>query len=209
MAVGVAAGVATSARAEEPRPAPVVVGAVAENLEIPWGVTPVPGGMLVSERNSARVVLARDTGQVTQVGVVPGVVPGGQGGLMGLATSPDFGADRYIYAFLTSEVDNRIVRMRYADGRLGAPEPVLLDIPKGPSHNGGRIHFGPDGMLYAGTGDATIADAPQDPNSLAGKILRMTPDGTVPADNPFPGSLVYTLGHRNVQGFGWDSRGRM
>jgi glucose/arabinose dehydrogenase len=93
--------------------------------------------------------------------------------------------------------------------RLGAQEEVLTGIHKAGNHNGGRIAFGPDGMLYATAGDAGQRDAAQDGSSLNGKILRMTPTGAVPGDNPFPGSLVYSLGHRNPQGIAWDASGQL
>ncbi|MFN8087087.1 MAG: PQQ-dependent sugar dehydrogenase [Microbacterium sp.] len=92
---------------------------------------------------------------------------------------------------------------------LGPAETIIDGIPSAPTHNGGRIAFGPDGLLYATTGDAGQRDAAQDPASLAGKILRMTPDGAAPADNPFPGSVVYSLGHRNPQGIAWSGEGVM
>jgi glucose/arabinose dehydrogenase len=190
--------------------APVVDKTVATDLQVPWGVAFLPSHeALVSERNTARVVSIAPNGTVREVGVVPGVNPAGQGGLMGLAVSPYFAIDRYVYAYLTGETDQRIVRMRYVGGKLGAPQPVLTGIPTGTAHLGGRIAFGPDGMLYVGTGDAGVANSSQDPASLGGKILRITPSGRPAPGNPFPGSPVYTLGHRNVQGFGWDSRGRM
>lgn len=190
--------------------APVVDRIVAQDLRIPWGVAFLPGGdALVSERGSARVVRVSHTGRVTEVGVVPGVAVAGQGGLMSLALSPRFLRDRYVYAFFTAANDARIVRMRFAGGRLGAPEPVLTGIPTGPAHVGGRMTFGPDGMLYAGTGDTGDLTLSQDPNSLGGKILRMTPNGEPARGNPFHGSRVFSLGHRNAQGLAFDSRGRL
>ncbi|MBG0829966.1 PQQ-dependent sugar dehydrogenase [Planomonospora sp. ID67723] len=189
---------------------PVVHKTIATDLQVPWGVAFLPRReTLASERNTARVLSVTPSGKVREVGVVPGVNAAGQGGLMGLAVSPSFARDRYVYAYLTGETDQRIVRMRYTGGRLGAPEPVLTGIPTGTSHLGGRIAFGPDGFLYVGTGDAGTPDSAQDRQSLGGKILRITADGAPAPGNPFPGSPVYSLGHRNVQGFGWDSRGRL
>lgn len=174
-------------------------------LEVPWGAAFLPDGdALVTERISARVLRVSPDGQVDPVQTIDEVVPSGEGGLLGIALSPTFADDQLVYAYYTAANDNRIARFRLGE----TPQPIVTGIPKAQIHNGGRIAFGPDGMLYAGTGDPDRSNA-QDPDSLAGKILRMTPDGDVPDDNPFPGSLVYTLGHRNVQGLGWDSAGRM
>jgi glucose/arabinose dehydrogenase len=181
---------------------------VARGLEIPWGLAFLPdGSALVAERNSARILRVRPGAEPTEVAEVADVVPGGEGGLLGLAVSPDFAEDNLVYAYFTAATENRIVRFR-----LDAPEdaePVRTGIPKANIHNGGRIAFGPDGMLYAGTGDAGRTANAQDPQSQGGKILRLTPDGDIPADNPTAGSPVYSLGHRNVQGLAWDAGGRM
>src|SRR5690606_17949774 len=132
-----------------------------------------------------------------------------EGGLLGLALL-DHGAGRWLYAYLTTASDNRIVRMPLGDDlALGEPEEVLTGLAAAANHDGGRIAFGPDGMLYATVGDAAVPDRAQDPSSLNGKILRMTPAGGVPDDNPFPGSLVYSLGHRNPQGLAWDADGQL
>ncbi|MFC7327817.1 PQQ-dependent sugar dehydrogenase [Marinactinospora rubrisoli] len=178
---------------------------VATGLEVPWAVDFLPdGSALATERDSARIVRIQPDGTTQQIGVVPGVAPQGEGGLLGLAVSPDFESDRLVYVYFTSDSDNRIVRMTYDPAAgLGTPEPVLEGIPSAGIHNGGRIAFGPDGMLYAGTGDANERQLSQDIDSVAGKILRMTPEGEVPDDNPF-GNLVYSYGHRNVQGLAWD-----
>lgn len=182
-------------------------GIVASGLEAPWGLAFLPGGdALVSERDSGRVLRVAPGADPRDVGTVPGVDAGGEGGLLGLAVSPRFERDQLVYAYLTAQADNRIVRFRLGGGQVE----VLLDgIPKAGIHNGGRIAFGPDGMLYAGTGDAAERGNAQDPGSLGGKILRLRPDGGIPADNPDPGSPVWTLGHRNVQGLAWDGQGRM
>ncbi len=140
---------------------------------------------------------------------LPGVVHRGESGLLGLAVSPSFATDRFVYAYYTSATDNRIVRFRLAGDRAEPPTPILTGLADAAVHNGGRIRFGPDGLLYAGVGDAGVRSRAQDRTSLNGKILRMRPDGGVPPGNPFPGSLVYSLGHRNVQGLAWNSAGRL
>ncbi|WP_030553730.1 PQQ-dependent sugar dehydrogenase [Streptomyces exfoliatus] len=184
-----------------------VSGTLTEGLKSPWGLAELPGGDLLVSSRDERTITRVDgrTGAKTSLGEVPGVVPGGEGGLMGLAVR-----DGWVYAYLTAESDNRIVRMRYGDGdRLGPPQPVLTGIPKGVVHNGGRIAFGPDRMLYAGTGETGRTGLAQDRESLGGKILRMTPEGRPAPGNPFAGSVVYSYGHRNVQGIAWDTEGRL
>ncbi len=115
----------------------------------------------------------------------------------------------WVYAYFTAADDNRIVRMRLDSGGLGPAQVVLDGIAKAGNHNGGRITFGPDGMLYVGTGDAGEQPASQDLESPNGKILRLAPDGSVPPGNPFPGSPVWSFGHRNVQGLAFDDAGRL
>jgi glucose/arabinose dehydrogenase len=183
---------------------------VATGLTTPWGLAFLPdGSALVSERDTALVKQISPTGSVSEVGEVSGVVPGSEGGLMGLAVAPTFAQDPWLYAYFTAESDNRVARMRLETGRLGAAEVIFEGIAKAGIHNGGRIVFGPDGMLYVGTGDASERPTSQDTGSPNGKILRLTPDGGVPADNPFPGSPVWSLGHRNVQGLAFDDAGRL
>ncbi|MER5810151.1 PQQ-dependent sugar dehydrogenase [Streptomyces sp. NPDC002033] len=193
-----------------------VSGEAAKGLRSPWGVAPLPGGdLLVASRDKGTISRVRtDTGAVTEIGKVPGVAPGGEGGLLGLALSPSFASDRLVYAYFTTESDNRIARMRYDEQRapgqqLGAPDTVLRGIPKGVVHNGGRIAFGPDRMLYAGTGETGDKALAQDKKSLGGKILRMTPDGQPVHGNPEADSVVYSYGHRNVQGLAWDEDKRL
>ncbi len=183
---------------------------VARGLSLPWGLAPLAdGGALVSERDTAQLKQVAPDGRVLSLGQVPGVVPGGEGGLLGIALSPTFGSDRLVYAYLTAGGDNRVVRFSLDGGRVGPATPILTGIPKANIHNGGRIAFGPDGLLYVGTGDAADASRSQDRGSLGGKVLRLTRDGGVPGDNPFPGSPVWSLGHRNVQGLGFDASGRL
>jgi glucose/arabinose dehydrogenase len=195
-------GSTTAAQADEP------ARLLVQGLDTPWAIAFLPGGdALVSERDSGRLLRVTPAGAVTQVGVVPGVVRRSQGGLLGLAVSPRFSADRYVYAYVSAPQDNRIVRFRYDDGISGV-ETVLAGIPVAEDANGGRLEFGPDGMLYATTGFNFRREYAQDLDSLGGKILRMTPDGDPAPGNPFPGSVVWTLGHRNVEGLTWDPYGR-
>ncbi len=206
---------------------PVVI---ASNLAAPWSILRLPGGgTLISERDTARVRELLPDGSLRQAGVVAGVQPSGEGGLLGLAFLANpagpgtvgaagaagaaaAGHPGWVYAYFTAANDNRIVRMPLTGAAgsygLGAPELVLRGIPKAGHHNGGRIAFGPDGLLYATAGDAGNTANAQDRGSLGGKILRMTPTGGVPAGNPF-GTLVYSYGHRNPQGIAWDSHGRL
>ncbi len=179
----------------------------------PWSVVPLPSGSaLISQRDDGRVLERLPQGGLREVGRVQGVVHRGEGGLLGLAVQA-VSAPPFLYAYETTRTDNRVVRMpltgvpgSYA---IGAPEPVVTGIPAAANHDGGRIAFGPDGMLYVGTGDASNSANAQDPASLGGKILRLTPEGQVPHDNPVPGSPVWSSGHRNVQGLGWDAHGTM
>lgn len=189
---------------------------VVTDLDVPWSVAVLPdGSALVSLRDRAQLVRVGADGTPEVVtatgedGRVPGVRPDGEGGLLGVAVSPTFTEDALVYLYLTAADGNRVVRAPLDGLTLGEPEVLLEGIPAGVNHNGGRIAFGPDGMLYAATGDAGQADLAQDLGSLGGKVLRLTPDGGVPADNPFPGSPVWTVGHRNVQGLGWDAEGRL
>lgn len=184
---------------------------LATGLTSPWGLAFLPdGSALVSERDTAEIKLVRSDGSVTPVGSVPGVVPDGEGGLLGIAVASDFAQTSYVYAYFTAEDDNRIVRMPLTGGTaLGAPEVVFDGIVKNSTHNGGRLVFGPDGKLYVGTGDAQDRPRSQDPDSPNGKVLRLEPDGSVPADNPFPGSPAWSIGHRNVQGLVFDEAGRL
>ncbi|MET8984076.1 PQQ-dependent sugar dehydrogenase [Nonomuraea wenchangensis] len=181
----------------------------ATGLQVPWAIAFLPdGSALVSERGTGRIMQVRPGQPATAVATISGVSASGESGLLGIAVSPTYAQDGWVYAYFTSTAgDNRLVRLR-----LTAPQtqPVLLSgVPSATIHDGGRLGFGPDGMLYVSTGDANTTANAQNLNSLAGKILRLTPDGGVPAGNPFPGSPVYSYGHRNVQGLAWDAQGRM
>ena len=189
---------------------PRVSGDVATGLSVPWGLAFLPDGTaLVSERDTERVKAVDPSGEVRTVGRVDGVDGSGEGGLLGLAVSPDFDSDRTVFAYFTRGSENVVARMTYDGARLSGQRTVLDGIPAGPIHDGGRIAFGPDGYLYVGTGESGQTDLSQDRESLGGKILRITPDGDPAPGNPFAGSPVWSLGHRNVQGLAWDSRGQL
>ncbi|MBL0885240.1 PQQ-dependent sugar dehydrogenase [Myceligenerans sp. I2] len=184
------------------------VRTIATGLEVPWSVVFVDGSALVSERDSGRILEVGGDGTLHDAGVVPGVVPGGEGGLLGLAAR-----DHDLYVYSTGTAGNRVERYPVEGSAgslsLGSPTPVLDGLPAGTYHDGGRIAFGPDGMLYVAVGDTQDAGTAQELDALSGKILRVTPDGGIPADNPFPGSPVYSYGHRNVQGLAWTDDGTM
>src|SRR4051794_25264116 len=182
---------------------------IATGLRVPWGVAFLRDGTaLVAERPTGRVVRIGPDGGTSDAGTVPGVRALGEGGLLGLAVAPDDPGTVFAY-FTSTDDDNRVVRMRYRDGRLGEAEPLLTGIPAAGNHNGGRIVVGPDGNLWIGTGDAGRSEQAQDRQALGGKILRIRRDGSLPADNPFPGSPVWSYGHRNVQGLAFDSTGQL
>lgn len=200
--------------ADEPAPteteasSPDGIETVASELVTPWSVAFHGERALISESDTARIVEITDS-SAREVGTIPGVAHGGEGGLLGIAVH-----DGHLYAYSTGDGgENRIQRYALTDTsgelELGDVELVLGGIPAAGNHNGGRIAFGPDGMLYATTGDARQPELAQDVESLAGKILRLTPEGAVPADNPFQSSAVYSLGHRNPQGIAWADDGTL
>jgi glucose/arabinose dehydrogenase len=185
---------------------------LATGLDVPWGIAFLAdGSALIAQRPTGKVVRIGAKGGTTPVGTVPGVADQGEGGLLGLAVLPLKApeADVTVFAYLTStEGDNRVVKMTFNGKKLGRPTPVLTGIPAAGFHNGGLVTVGPDGKLWIGTGEAGQRPRSQDRGNLGGKILRINVDGSIPKDNPFPGSAVYSLGHRNVQGLAFDSTGQ-
>lgn len=180
----------------------------------PWDLLRLDtGSTLVSLRDRGVVAELTAGGTLRDMATLPGPTGGGSG-VLGLAVLKGTGgAPSHLYAFHTGASDNRISRAPITGSPgsygLGTIQPVFTGLPQGSYHGGGRIGFGPDGMLYVAAGDAFVSSNAQNLSSNAGKILRMTPTGGVPADNPFAGSYVWSLGHRNVEGIGWGADGRM
>jgi len=164
----------------------------------PWGLAFLPdGSALFTERGTRRIWAVTPGRPARVIYTVTEAVQGGEGGLLGIAVGPDYLRDQRVYLYYTTARDNRIAYV--VRGSAARPRPVLTGIPAASSHNGGRITFGPDGLLYAGTGDAQVRSAAQDPQSLGGKVLRLTKEGRPAPGNPF-GNVVLSRGHRNVQG---------
>ena len=194
---------------EEPTPTPELISTAVQNLQTPWEITFLSDGrLLITERPGTLVLIDADSERIQ----IADVREQGESGLLGLALHPEFDQNRLLYIYLTyqgaSSLLNRVERYQF-DGRVLSDRVVIIDqIPGAGNHDGGRIEFGPDGLLYITTGDAGYGAYAQDINSLAGKILRLHDDGTIPADNPF-GNAVYSYGHRNPQGLAWDEQGQL
>ncbi len=183
---------------------------MATGLAVPWGLAFLPDGTaLVTLRDRGVVLRVGLRPTPVSVGRVPGVKAGGEGGLLGIAVSPAFASNRTVFAYFTSAVDNRVIKMTFDGKALRAGPVIVKGIPKAGFHNGGRLAFGPDGYLYISTGDAGQRTASQNKRSLGGKILRVTTSGAPAPGNPFPGSRIWSLGHRNVQGLAWTKTGAM
>lgn len=187
------------------------VETVAGGFRVPWALAWTPEGrLLVTERPGRLSVVEPGAKEARPLADVPDVDHAGEHGLMGIALSPAFKDDRLLYVSYTArtaaegKLQNIIARFRLADDKLTDRKILIDGLPAADYHDGLPLRFGKDGKLYASTGDATQRTLAPRMDSLAGKFLRMNPDGTVPADNPFPGSLIWSLGHRNCQGFDWD-----
>jgi glucose/arabinose dehydrogenase len=186
-----------------------IAGTIASDLAVPWGLAFLPDGSALVTQRDAGTISAIDDGTVTQVGEIPETVPTSEGGLLGLAVSPEYESDHAIFVYVTTAHDNRVLTMTYDGGVIHDLHPILTGIPNGSIHDGGRLAFGPDGYLYVSTGETGDGDLAQDRESLGGKILRITTDGDPAPGNPDPDSPIWTLGHRNVQGLAFDDQDRL
>lgn len=184
---------------------------VASNLEVPWAMAFAPDGRIFLTERPGRIRIVQDGGLQDEPWINLEVAATGEGGLLGLALDPKFNENHYVYVAYTyavgNRLQNRLVRLREDSAtKRGVLDKVLLDnVPAGSIHDGGRVKFGPDGKLYWTMGETGNAELAQDLASLNGKILRLNPDGTIPDDNPFAGSPVYSYGHRNPQGLAWQT----
>ncbi len=204
--------VSNAAFAQEYPELGVRVDVIAENLVIPWSVDWTPDGLILfTERNGNLRVIQE--GNLLDEPLLSLEVGGVEGGLLGVAVDPEYSENHFIYLYFTQNeflsASNKIVRYHLSDGILLEDKVLVEGIPAGPFHDGGRIQFGPDGKLYATTGEAGNPSLSQDLSSLGGKILRINSDGTVPDDNPWQSSPVYSMGHRNPQGIDWDGEGNL
>ncbi|MFY9549945.1 MAG: PQQ-dependent sugar dehydrogenase [Thermoanaerobaculia bacterium] len=215
----IAAGFRGAGEPESPasRTFPTTAGATlrvdtfASGLEVPWSlVFTSPARLLVTERPGRVRVVENGALQARPLAVLEDVEASGESGLMGMAIAPDYDRTRFVYLAYAYDAPGgpRVRVARFRDtGRSLADRTVIIEgIPAARYHAGCRIRFGPDGRLYVTTGDATRREIAQDLKSLGGKTLRLNPDGTIPSDNPFPGSPVFSYGHRNAQGIDWEPR---
>ncbi|GAA2797749.1 PQQ-dependent sugar dehydrogenase [Crossiella cryophila] len=200
VATATAAATLTAPVATASEVSPTAIKQIASGLNQAWAVDWLPDGTaLFTEKDSKKIRKIDKAGKVSDVQTIPGVSVTKEAGLLGIAVSPTYAADQLVFIYYTTGSDNRIAKLKLGE----APQPIVTGIPRGSQfHHGGRIAFGPDGFLYAGTGDGQNGANAQNKNSLGGKILRITKDGAAAPGNPF-NSRIYSLGHRNVQGLTW------
>jgi glucose/arabinose dehydrogenase len=195
-------------KAAKKRSVPTTPQTIATGLTVPWALAFTPDGRTLVTERPGRIRVIQKGKLLSTPWRTLGVVKTGEMGLLGIALSPDFARNKHVFVVGTYAAGgrfvNRVIRLTDRQGRGADPKIIVDNIPAGPRHSGDAIAFGPDGTLYIATGDARRPQIAQNPSSLGGKILRYRPDGTIPPDNPFPGSPVYALGLRNPQGLAWD-----
>lgn len=192
-----------------------VASSLAEGLDVPWDMGFLPDKSIVFTEITGDVRFIDSSGKLqTQPILTMGdVAQVGEGGLLGIALHPQFSTNGWIYFYYTYQsgkgLANRVVRYTMHGNSFTQRTVIIEDIPGDNIHDGGRIEFGPDGLLYICTGDTGVDYLAQDLNSLAGKILRLNDDGSIPVNNPFPNSAIYSYGHRNPAGLAWDNHGQL
>jgi len=187
-----------------------VTETLVRNLYIPWTIEKYDNLIFLSERGGSIIQIDIETGlkKPLPLFLTEDIHHEGEGGLLGFVLSPDYETTGHAFGYHTyikdNTIFNRVILLQKTDDKWEEKRVLLDEIPGGRIHNGGRIKIGPDGMLYVTAGDAGIPELAQDKSSLAGKILRMDLDGSIPENNPIPGSYIYSFGHRNPQGLAWD-----
>jgi aldose sugar dehydrogenase len=181
---------------------------LAENLDVPWAMDMAEDGRLFFTERTGRIMIIDKDGQLLpDPAAYINVMQNGESGLLGLALHPNFTENHLLYIYHThsngSAILNQVLMLTEDDNKIVESKVIINNIPAADRNDGGRIKFGPDGKLYISTGDARQPELAQDARSLAGKILRLNYDGSIPEDNPFEGSPVYSYGHRNIQGLAW------
>ena len=191
----------------------IEVQTIVNNLYVPWAIAISDDDTIYFTERSGNIKMIKRGTNMPQLifTFTEPFIAVGEGGALGLALDPEFSQNNYMYVMHTymeeEQTYNRVVRLRLQGGEAFVDQVLIDRIPGGRTHNGGRIKIGPDQKLYITTGDAGDPMQAQDPNSLAGKILRINLDGTIPEDNPFSNSPVYSLGYRNPQGLAWNTNG--
>ncbi len=216
ISVSVATILSTSSDTTVPIPEPTTgnasltkgVSTIAQNLYAPWAIDIGEDDRIFFTEKPGRIRTVLPNGTLAGEPVANiRVEDTGDAGLLGLALHPNFTQNHLIYIYHTYAKDgrlyNKILMLTERKNKIVDSRVILDNIPASDSNNGGRIKFGPDGKLYVSTGDSESPELAQNAKSLAGKMLRINSDGTIPEDNPFPESPVYSYGHRNIQGFAW------
>jgi glucose/arabinose dehydrogenase len=202
--------VQTERTENQSQPLPYKKEVLATGLDVPWELVVAPDGRLfVTERSgSLRVIEKGKLLEEPALRLDKDLYQKSEAGLLGLALDPDFTRNHMLYVY-QSYVDadgkpkNRVVRLIENGNKARFDKVLFSGLPASQIHDGGRLKFGPDGMLYLTNGDSSSPSSAQDLRILSGKIFRIQRDGSIPSDNPFPGSPVYSLGHRNPQGLAW------
>ncbi|MGF2618318.1 sorbosone dehydrogenase family protein [Rossellomorea vietnamensis] len=191
----------------------VDVEVLAENLEVPWSINKAGNVIYINERTGGVIKLEDGDATRMEVSLKEPLAEVSEAGFLGFVLHPDFPDNPSAFGYYTyqnsSSPHNRVVVLNLEGEVWEEGQTLLDDIPSGQYHHGGRLEIGPDNKLYITTGDATEEDIAQDENSLGGKILRMNLDGSVPEDNPFEDSYMFSYGHRNPQGMAWSESGEL